>query len=498
MKCSLRWRPVILVALFFLGLAPPGMAQARRVLLLYDERTDLPGLKALDARLVQTLSTGLPGGIEIYREAMDLSRFQSERYPRLLRDDLRAKYAGKKTDVVIAALGPALDFMLADGIEVFPGGSVVFCGIDRRELGGRRLPANFTGVLLKRAAMLQIALRLQPGTRRVLLVAETPSSTAGWSIRPERTSRRHAHGFRSSTWSVYRWPICWTPSGSPHHAPSCCTPPSSPTAPASPSSPMRSWSRSRAPATAPVYGFFDQFLGRGIVGGHLYSLDAHGAAAARFALQILAGTSPSALPPVEPSSSRDMFDGRQLRRWRYLRAPLAGRGHRVVPHDLTLGALSHDYSHHCRCAPPPVRAPSFLCCSSAVSGFGLRRHCRETEARAAEQRSQLMHLGRVALVGELSAALAHENETAAGRNPYQRPCLPAACWSSASFDTGRAERHSREYCRRTTCEPATVIDHVRNLVRKEQSSSGNSPLALTRWSATMPDPYGAATFNIVA
>ena len=125
-KCPLRSCGGILLALLFLGIAPPAVAQTRRVVLLYDERTTLPGLAALDASLVQSLSEGLPGSIEIYRESMDLSRFQSEPYPLLLRDFLRAKYAGKTIDVVIAALGPALDFMLEHGSEVFPGASVVF------------------------------------------------------------------------------------------------------------------------------------------------------------------------------------------------------------------------------------------------------------------------------------------------------------------------------------------------------------------------------------
>src|SRR4029434_5563052 len=57
--------------------------------------------------------------------------------------------------------------------------------------------------------------------------------------------------------------------------------------------------RISATANAPVYAFMDQYLGRGVVGGHLYSIDAHGEEAARLALRILAGTRPSDIPPVE-------------------------------------------------------------------------------------------------------------------------------------------------------------------------------------------------------
>jgi len=50
--------------------------------------------------------------IEIYREAMDLSRFGSDSYRVALRHFLQAKYADKKIDVVVGVMRPALDFLL--------------------------------------------------------------------------------------------------------------------------------------------------------------------------------------------------------------------------------------------------------------------------------------------------------------------------------------------------------------------------------------------------
>jgi hypothetical protein len=45
-------------------------------------------------------------------------------------------------------------------------------------------------------------------------------------------------------------------------------------------------------SSVPVYGFLDQYLGRGIVGGSLYSSSAVGAEAAKIALQLLTGVTP--------------------------------------------------------------------------------------------------------------------------------------------------------------------------------------------------------------
>ena len=72
--------------------------------------------------------------------------------------------------------------------------------------------------------------------------------------------------------------------------------------------------RVSAAASVPVYGFLDQYLGRGIVGGSLYSVGAHGAEAANLVLRILAGTSPPEAT-LEISSNKVMFDWRRMQRW---------------------------------------------------------------------------------------------------------------------------------------------------------------------------------------
>ena len=316
MRYFLRGRGACLVLLFGLGLAAPAAAQ-HRVVLLYDERTDLPGLAVLDARLARTLKAGSPGGVEVYREAMDLSRFPSDRYRLLLKDFLRAKYADKRIDVVIPVLGPALDFALAHGEEVFPGAAMVFCGIDRRELDARRLPPTITGVILKRefAPTLELALRLHPGTRHVVHVAG--SSEFDRRIVEAARAEYRAAGHEDAVEYLIGLPLPDLLDTLAHLPPKTLVLYSTMFADRAgrPYVPHRVAEQVAGAANAPVYGFVDQYLGRGIVGGHLYSLDAHGEEAGRLALQLLAGTPPSAISPVERPMSTDIFDWRQLRRW---------------------------------------------------------------------------------------------------------------------------------------------------------------------------------------
>ena len=469
MKASgFRTRPLGLTVLFFLTLAAPGMAQVRRVVLLYDQRVELPGIAALDAQLVKTLSAGLPGSLEIYREAMDQSRFQSERYLPLLRDFLRGKYAGKKIDVVIAALGPALDFMLANGSQIFPGASIVFCGIDRREISARRLPANVTGVILKRefAPTLELALRLHPGTRRVLFVA----GSSEFDQRLVDQARAELEAVRSPVPVEYLigLPMPDLLDTLEHLPPRTIVLYSTIFADRTgrPYVPHEAAEQIARAASAPVYAFLDQFLGLGIVGGHLYSIEAHGEEAARLALRILAGTPASSLPPTESSVSMDMFDWRQLKRWGIDidRLPPGA----IIRYRI-LSAWERDRTTIL------IGVGVLLLQTGLIVALLLERRerrrtqvaLRESEARAVEQRSELTHLGRVALVGELSAALAHEMKQPLG----------------AILANARAARHMLESDQIDTAElreilediaaddrrAGAVIDQVRSLVRKDQA-----------------------------
>ena len=89
---------------------------------------------------------------------------------------------------------------------------------------------------------------------------------------------------------------------------------------------------------------------------------------------------------------------------------------------------------------------------------------RESEARADEQRRELAHLGRVALVGELSAALAHEMKQPlaaimananAGQRLLQADGAATAELRAILEDIAADDRRARD-----------VIDHVRDLVRR--------------------------------
>ena len=291
--------------------------EPRRVVLLFDERTDLPGLAMLDASVTRNLTSDPARQVEVYRESLDLSRFPSPQYLREVAAYLKSKYSVKRIDAVVAVIGPSLDFLLNEGKSVFPGVPVVFCGIDRREFERRTLPAHITGVLLKRefSPTLRLALDLHPGTTRVVLVAGT-SEFDERLVTQARQEFREFEGrvaftyLTSSTFPEILAEVSHLP---PHTLVLYTT--MFRDAAGNIFVPHEVAERISAAANAPVYGFLDQFVGRGIVGGRVYSTETHGQQAAELVKQILDGRNPSDLPIVEAANSNLLFDWQQMQRW---------------------------------------------------------------------------------------------------------------------------------------------------------------------------------------
>jgi len=258
----------------------------QHVVLLFGERPYLPALAALQADLIQTLSSNSEDRIEIYNEAMDLSRFGSNNYQPLLRDFLQMKYADKKIDVAIAILSPALEFLLNYGSVIFPETPIVFCGIDKTELGNRSLPAQVHGILLKRefAPTVEIALRLHPRTERAIVVAGTSDfdtkllelAKIDFGFFQERLDFQYLTTLplqnlltQLSQTLVFYTTVFRDGAGETLV-------------------PREIVQRVSAAANAPTYGFFEQYIGQGIIGGKVNSLSAHGVEAGKLASEVLA------------------------------------------------------------------------------------------------------------------------------------------------------------------------------------------------------------------
>jgi signal transduction histidine kinase/ABC-type uncharacterized transport system substrate-binding protein len=305
---------------FLFVLLLPGLTSAdtrKSVLLVFDEDKDFPGLAMINRSLRETFRSELKGDVEFYSESLSLSQFTDPGYDTLLRDSFLRKYAGTRLDLIVAVMGPSLDFLARHGPALFPGVPIVFCGVDPSDLDQRRLGKNVTGVLLKRTfgPTLDIALRLQPDTRSVYVVG----GTSNFDRHLQDIARRDLARFEPRVAITY---LTTQPMGDLLKTLSTLPPDSVilyvtifADGLGRAFIPHVALSAISGAANAPVYVAVDQYVEFGAVGGHVYSIDAHGQHAARIGLQILRGEPPARIPVVESGGYQDLFDWRQLQRW---------------------------------------------------------------------------------------------------------------------------------------------------------------------------------------
>jgi PAS domain S-box-containing protein len=320
-RLARAWLPLALLAAALATCGPAAAADPtgrRLVVVLYPEDTDgSPGAVATDRAIRSTFIAEAPVFVEVRNEYVETAAAVDAEIERRQLSYLRQKYAGRKVDLVIAVLTSALDFALAHRAELFPGAPVVHCAVDRSDLRPRHLPADVIGVPIRadHAATLETALRLQPDTRSVFVVAgnapfdlarvpEVRQAFAPYAGRVEITYLvglpfddllarvsdlppgsiiYYLHIFRDGTGKTFV--------------------------------PAEALDRIAARANAPIYGRVSTHVGRGIVGGRVFSFDAEGRAAARLSLRVLTGERPEAITVPEAAENIDMFDWRQLKRW---------------------------------------------------------------------------------------------------------------------------------------------------------------------------------------
>jgi PAS domain S-box-containing protein len=327
MKALSSWAALVLAIcsalVIGLGLPPGAAAQGeaaqptRSVLLLFSFEHHVPGYIMAEKGVREVLEGDPTAKTVFFTEHMDLARFPEESYRLGLADRYRQKYAHKKIDLVIAMHSAALDFLNQHGDQIFPGVPVVFGIVGKGELKTRQLKPNITGVAdtVDFAGTLELALRLLPRTQRVVVISggdeldkafdrlvhqayepfgdrlefkylsglPMPVLLGEVASLPERTIIIYSSIFRDGLGQAFV--------------------------------PVEGLRLISSVANAPVFGAWDTFLGQGMVGGNVASVEQDGLDMGQLALEILRGGPTTPIPEVRPGKNILMVDWRQLQRW---------------------------------------------------------------------------------------------------------------------------------------------------------------------------------------
>ena len=80
MKLRTALLAICMALMLWIASALAAHSATRRVVLLFSERPELPGMVLLQDSLVRTLTSNPADRIEVYNETMDLERFGSNNY----------------------------------------------------------------------------------------------------------------------------------------------------------------------------------------------------------------------------------------------------------------------------------------------------------------------------------------------------------------------------------------------------------------------------------
>ena len=289
----------------------------KQVLILISGHKELPGVALVEKGIRSTLEGSPDFQFEYYTEYMDRLRFNDLSYLSDLLNLYKSKYVSTKIDLVIADGYMALDFAVTFGEELFPGTPVVFCTVNEFQYKQLQLDRKYTGTLLKidYTGLLEVALRNHPSTRNVAVLAGT--SKVGRSL--EEHCRKVYAPYAKEYNFMYLGDLAMTDllekvSTLPDHTVIIYLYIAS-DGDSQLFEPWQVASVISKSANAPVYGMSDSYLGKGIVGGAVFSLEAQGGKASEIGLRILKGERPTDIPSTSEGTIRDMFDWRQLKRW---------------------------------------------------------------------------------------------------------------------------------------------------------------------------------------
>ncbi|MDJ0781554.1 MAG: ABC transporter substrate binding protein [Desulfosarcinaceae bacterium] len=310
--------PAMLLLAVVLAVASgvPAANATQRVLLLNSYHQGYKWTDDITNGVRSVLKQEAPG-VQVHIEYMDTKRVHDPQHYDHLATMYAHKFQNNPFDVIIASDNNAYDFLLNFRDLLFSDVPVVFCGVNYFEPQSLGARSGFTGVNEEAdlEAGIELALRLHPDTRRIVVVNDTTPSGRQvkrhlqqllqenrfevafrlWEDVTMETLEHWVAGLERSDLLFYTFFIR-DKAGAFYEF-------------------DESIARIAAKCPVPIYGAWDFNLGYGIVGGMLTSGFFQGESAGRLAVQVLAGEPAEQLPVVMKSPNRYMFDHVQLQRF---------------------------------------------------------------------------------------------------------------------------------------------------------------------------------------
>lgn len=308
----------VILTCFFPGSVSASDHDRKRVLVLHSYHPGLQWTNSINKAIEEVFSEAetVP---QLHVEYLDAKRYHDPKYLSYVLEELfQHKLANLSFDLILLSDNDALKFVLKHRNDLFAETPIVFCGVNNFQPAMLVGVKGITGVaeILPPRETIELALRLHPETEAIVAINSTKDVT-GREVRELFLAAMS--GFqdrvRVDSWDdlpveelqaklsrlpeshlVFLNGIVTDQSGRVF-------------------SYVEEIQSIRSASPAPLYGYWDFFLGQGIVGGELVSGTMQGRLAAQLALRILGGENPDDIAVISGGANVFMFDYRELKRF---------------------------------------------------------------------------------------------------------------------------------------------------------------------------------------
>jgi signal transduction histidine kinase len=376
-------------------------SEPKRVLLLHSFGRDFAPWSEYARTFREELNRQSPDPIDLYEASLATARFPDEEEGPFV-EYLRALFAKRRLDLVVAIGSPAVGFVQRHRQQLFPSIPAVYTGVERRRVSYAALTANDAVVAINNdfAAVAENILQVLPETAEIVVVIGNSPIEKFWTeqlriafhpfekrvrftwfneLSFEEMLKRAAALPQSS--AIYFALLSVDAAGVPHEA-------------------GKALDRLYATANVPVFSESSVFFGRGIVGGPLNSTSALSREAASVSVRILGGETPGSIKAAPIGFSAPRYDWRELQRWN-ISEDLLLPGSEV---DFRVPGIWEQYRSQLT-----VGLAVLLLQATAISWLLLERSRRRTaQVEASNRRREVVRLNRVVTANVLSSSIAHE------------------------------------------------------------------------------------------
>jgi PAS domain S-box-containing protein len=289
----------------------------KRVLIISTGSRFSPGFALVDQGVLEALANIPSARVETYAENLDILRFPTERFQRIFTEYLAEKYAEQRPDLIILVYVGNVGIAGKLLQQLFPGTPIIVAGFTEEEVRTDQFGPLVSGIAQRvdPRANLELILRLQPDTRRVVVIGGTAEVDREVLQRVKEARKLFKGRIQIDLWDnltmaeLRESVSTLTPNTAILYARMFGDAAGQAFISSQVAQSIAQW------ANVPVYVMADANLGTGAVGGAVASIEAFGKRAGELARLILNGTDPRSLPFEIRTDSVPTFNWGALKRW---------------------------------------------------------------------------------------------------------------------------------------------------------------------------------------